>query len=163
MPYKDINMNTVSLNHPVPDCKLPTPSHPAQTLHGLHGKTLVLYFYPKDNTPGCTQEGKDFSLLHDEFVKANAVVLGISRDSQPSHEKFKTKYCFPFELVSDPDSHVCKLFDVLQPKNVLGKIANMIQRSTFVIDAKGVLRQEWRGVKVTDHAKLVLEVVQKLK
>ena len=155
-------MNIITVNQLIPNCKLPTAQHPNQMLHDLRGKTVVLYFYPKDNTPGCTQEGKDFTQLHDAFIAANAVVLGISRDSQAAHEKFSKKYCFPFELISDTDSQLCKLFDVLRPKNMFGKIANMIQRSTFVIDKHGILRFEWRGVKVTGHAQQVLDAVKPL-
>ena len=155
-------MNIIAVNQLIPNCKLPTANYPNQTLQDLRGKIVVLYFYPKDNTPGCTQEGKDFTLLHDAFTAANAVILGVSRDSEVAHEKFSKKYCFPFELISDQHSQLCKLFDVLQPKNMFGKIANMIQRSTFVIDQNGVLRFEWRGVKVTGHAQAVLEKIKTL-
>jgi peroxiredoxin Q/BCP len=118
------------------------------TLSALRGETLVLYFYPKDNTPGCTAEGADFGDLHSQFRRAGARVFGISRDSAASHQRFKEKMRFPFELLSDPDEAVCKQFGVMKLKNMYGKKVRGIERSTFVVDAKGVLAREWRGVKV---------------
>lgn len=137
---------------------------PEQTIthHDLHGKNVVLYFYPKDNTPGCTSESKDFAKLYPEFQKANTAVFGISRDSFKSHAKFKAQYDLPFDLVCDHDQVLCHLFDVLWPKNMFGKIVNGIVRSTFLIDTKGVLRQQWRKVKVQGHAQAVLEAVHAL-
>lgn len=126
------------------------------------GRTVVLYFYPRDNTPGCTQEGGDFSAAHAEFKKAKALIFGISADTLASHEKFKRKMAFPFELLSDPDQKVCKLYDVIQEKSMYGKKFLGIERSTFVIDAKGVLRHEWRKVKVKGHAAAVLAAVKSL-
>ena len=128
-----------------------------------HGHSVVLYFYPKDNTPGCTTEGQQFRDLHAEFQKANCVVYGISRDSLKSHENFKAKMAFPFDLLSDAEESACQAFDVIRMKNMYGKKVRGIERSTFVIDSKGVLRREWRGVKVPGHAEEVLEYVKTLK
>ncbi len=122
----------------------------------------MLYFYPKDNTPGCTIEGADFAASHAKFRKAGAVVLGVSRDSVKSHEGFKSKMGFPFELISDPDESHCALFDVIKMKNMYGKQVRGIDRSTFVIDGAGVLRREWRGVKVPKHVEDVLKFVQQI-
>lgn len=126
------------------------------------GSAVVVYFYPRDNTPGCTQEGEDFALAFPQFKKAKALILGISADSVGSHEKFKRKMGFPFELLSDPDKKVCKLYDVIQEKSMYGKKFLGIERSTFLIDGKGVLRQEWRKVKVNGHAAAVLAAVKAL-
>ncbi len=126
------------------------------------GKTVVLYFYPKDNTPGCTTEGEQFRDAHAKFVKANAVVVGVSRDSLKSHENFKAKMGFPFELISDPDEKLCAQFDVVQMKNMYGRQVRGIVRSTFVIDGAGKLAHEWRGVKVPGHVAEVLAVVESL-
>jgi peroxiredoxin Q/BCP len=126
------------------------------------GSAVVVYFYPRDNTPGCTQEGEDFALASPQFKKAKALILGISADSVESHEKFKRKMGFPFELLSDPDKKVCKLYDVIQEKSMYGKKFLGIERSTFLIDGKGVLRQEWRKVKVNGHAAAVLAAVKAL-
>jgi peroxiredoxin Q/BCP len=123
---------------------------------------LVFYFYPKDNTPGCTTEGLQFAELHREFGKAGAAVYGVSRDSLKSHENFKAKMSFPFELLSDEDESVCQLFGVIKMKNMYGKQVRGIERSTFVLDAKHVIRREWRGVKVPGHAKEVLDFVKTL-
>jgi peroxiredoxin Q/BCP len=122
----------------------------------------VLYFYPKDNTPGCTNESKDFAKFYPEFKQANTEIFGISRDNFKSHTKFKTQYDLPFDLASDQDETLCRLFDVLWPKNMFGKIITGINRSTFLIDATGKVRHEWRKVKVTGHAEAVLQVAQKL-
>ena len=143
---------------------------PAFSLEGSDGKwslkdasgPVVLYFYPKDNTSGCTQEGVDFSGLHAQFKKAKTTILGISPDSVASHEKFKQKMSFPFELLSDPDHKVCELFDVYQEKSMYGRKYMGIERSTFLIDADGVLRQEWRKVKVPGHAAEVLAAARDL-
>jgi peroxiredoxin Q/BCP len=131
-------------------------------LSALKGRKVVLYFYPKDNTPGCTNQGSDFRDRHDAFVEAGAVVLGASRDSLRSHEGFKAKLGLPFELVSDPDEALCAQFDVIKMKNMYGKQVRGIERSTFVIDAAGKLAREWRGVKVPGHVDEVLEFVQSL-
>ncbi len=126
------------------------------------GKNVVLYFYPRDNTPGCTTEGEDFAALHAKFRKANALILGISADSLESHQKFKAKMGFPFDLLSDPDRKVCKLYDVIQEKSMYGRKFLGIERSTFLIDAKGVVREQWRKVKVKGHAEAVLAAVTSL-
>ena len=126
------------------------------------GSAVVLYFYPRDNTSGCTQEGLDFSALHAQFKKAKALVFGISPDSVASHEKFKKKMAFPFDLLSDPDQKVCKLYDAWKEKSMYGRKYMGVERSTFLIDGKGVLRHEWRKVKVKDHAEAVLAAVKAL-
>jgi peroxiredoxin Q/BCP len=123
---------------------------------------VVLYFYPKDNTPGCTLEGQDFRDLNAKFKRANTVVLGVSRDSVKSHEGFKQKQDFNFDLLSDADEKLCKLFDVIKLKNMYGKQVMGVERSTFLIDAKGVLRREWRKVKVDGHAAEVLDATKAL-
>ena len=125
----------------------------------LIGKNVVLYLYPKDNTPGCTQEGEDFRDLYKEFKKLKTEIYGISRDSLKSHEGFKTKYKYPFELISDPDEKLCNLFDVIKEKNMYGKQYMGIERSTFLINKDGKLSAEWRKVKVNGHAIEVLEAV----
>lgn len=124
-------------------------------------KTLVLYFYPKDNTPGCTLEGQDFRRLYKDFKKAGAEIVGVSQDSMSSHEKFKTKCDFPFDLLSDEGGQVCKAFDVIQMKNLYGHKFEGIERSTFLIK-NGVVKKEWRKVKVNGHAEDVLEAVRSL-
>ncbi len=129
------------------------------TLAGVRGKTLVLYFYPKDSTPGCTTEGQDFARLHGQFTAAGAVVAGVSRDSLKSHASFKEKMGFPFELLSDPDETLCALFGVMKMKNMYGKQVRGIERSTFLIGGDGTLLREWRGVKVPGHADEVLQAV----
>ena len=128
----------------------------------LLGKNIVLYFYPKDNTPGCTQEGEDFRDLYKEFKKLKTEIYGISRDTLKSHEGFKTKYKYPFELISDPDEKLCNLFDVIKEKNMYGKKYMGIERSTFLINKDGKLSAEWRKVKVNGHAIEVLEEVKKI-
>ncbi|HEX3949645.1 MAG TPA: peroxiredoxin [Steroidobacteraceae bacterium] len=126
------------------------------------GAAVVIYFYPKDNTSGCTQEGLDFAALHAQFKRSKAMVLGISPDSVASHEKFKQKMSFPFELLSDPDQKVCKLYDVWKEKSMYGRKYMGVERSTFLVDGKGILRQEWRKLKVKDHAGTVLAAVKAL-
>jgi peroxiredoxin Q/BCP len=150
------------LNQPIPDFELPSTSNKTFRLSTASGKNLVIYFYPKDNTPGCTTEGQDFRDAYPEFAKLDCDIVGISRDSIKSHENFKTKMDFPFELLSDADETACKLFDVMKMKNMYGKQVRGIERSTFVVDAKGVLRKEWRGVKVSNHVQEVLEFVKAL-
>ncbi|MGB8518026.1 MAG: peroxiredoxin [Gallionella sp.] len=132
------------------------------TFSAQRGKHLVIYFYPKDNTPGCTVEAQQFRDLYPAFLAADCVVVGISRDSLKSHENFKTKFSLPFELLADTDETVCNLFGVMKMKNMYGKQVRGIERSTFVFDKAGVLRQEWRGVKVPEHAQQVLDFVQSL-
>lgn len=131
-------------------------------LKDLRGQNVVLYFYPKDSTPGCTTEGRDFSRLHAKFRRQKTVVLGISRDSIASHEKFRAKQEFPFDLLSDPDEKLCKAFDVIHEKSLYGRKFMGVVRSTFLIDKAGKLRREWRHVKVNGHAEEVLEAVKAL-
>ncbi len=131
-------------------------------LKDLAGKRVVIYFYPKDNTPGCTTEGQDFRDNHTKFKRRKTMVLGVSRDSLKSHENFKAKYDFPFDLLSDGDEKLCTLFDVIKEKNMYGRKVLGIERSTFLIDEKGVLRREWRKVKVKGHVDEVLEAVSEL-
>src|SRR5271169_4348992 len=132
------------------------------SLKDAAGSALVIYFYPRDNTSGCTQEGLDFAALHDQFKKAKTLIIGISPDSVASHEKFKKKMSFPFNLLSDPEQKVCRLYDVFKEKSMYGRKYMGVERSTFLIDAKGVLRHEWRKVKVKDHAESVLAAVKAL-
>src|ERR1700704_4535959 len=132
------------------------------SLKDAMGQPVVMYFYPRDNTPGCTQEGESFPSHFADFKKAKALIFGISADSVESHEKFKKKMGFPFDLLSDFDQRICKLYDVIREKNMYGKKYMGIERSTFLIDAKGVLRQEWRKVKVRGHAEAVLAAVKAL-
>ena len=150
------------LDQKLADFSLPTTSGQTFTLSQQAGKQVVIYFYPKDSTPGCTTQGQNFRALHEEFVKGGAVVLGISRDSLKSHENFKAKQGFPFELGSDADEAVCNLFGVIKQKMMYGKQVRGIERSTFLIDGEGVLRREWRGVKVPGHVEAVLEAVRSL-
>ena len=128
----------------------------------LIGKSYVIYFYPKDNTPGCTQEGEDFRDLYKEFKKLKTEIYGVSRDSLKSHEGFKEKYKYPFELISDTEEKLCNLFDVIKEKNMYGKKYMGIERSTFLINKEGKLSAEWRKVKVSGHAAEVLEEVKKI-
>jgi peroxiredoxin Q/BCP len=150
------------LDQAVPNFSLPATSGTTFNLAEQAGKVVVIYFYPKDSTPGCTTEGQNFRDLHAEFVAAGAVILGISRDSLKSHENFKAKQAFPFELGSDADESVCNLFAVMKMKNMYGKQVRGVERSTFVIDRSGVLRREWRGVKVPGHVQEVLDFVKTL-
>jgi peroxiredoxin Q/BCP len=147
---------------PVPDFSLPSTGGTAFQLSQHLGNKLVLYFYPKDNTPGCTIEGGDFRDRHKEFAKAGCEVFGVSRDSLDSHEKFKSKMKFPFELLSDADEALCKQFGVMKMKNMYGRKVRGIERSTFVIDGKGALAREWRGVRVPGHVEEVLNFVKAL-
>ena len=133
------------------------------TLSAHQGKTVVIYFYPKDNTPGCTTEGMEFRDLAKQFAKAGAVVAGVSRDSLKSHENFKAKLELPFELISDPDEKLCELFGVMKLKNMYGKQVRGVERSTFAFDKNGKLVKEWRAVKAPGHAAEVLAFVQSLK
>ena len=132
------------------------------SLNDYKGKKIVLYFYPKDSTPGCTTEGQEFRDAKGRFTRQNTVILGISRDSLKSHENFSTKQNFNFDLLSDPDETICTQFDVIKMKNMYGKQSRGIERSTFLIDEKGILRHEWRKVKVKDHVEEVLAAVKEL-
>jgi len=153
-------MSKVKVGKKVPDFKIPATGNQEIRLSDLKGKKVVLYFYPKDNTPGCTTEGQAFRDNIRKFKNRNAVILGISRDSVSSHEKFKEKQGFPFELLADEDEKLCRMFDVIKEKNMYGKKVMGIERSTFLIDEEGVLREEWRKVKVDGHAEEVLEAVK---
>jgi peroxiredoxin Q/BCP len=150
------------LGKPVQDFSLPSTGNSTFTLSSARGTKLVLYFYPKDNTPGCTQQGSDFRDRYAQFKGAGAQIFGISRDSLKSHERFKEKMRFPFELLSDPDEAVCGRFGVMKQKNMYGKKVRGIERSTFVLDRDGVLAREWRGVKVPGHVQEVLNFVKAL-
>ncbi len=129
-------------------------------LEDMRGQNVVLYFYPKDSTPGCTTEGQDFRDLYGKFKRQKTVILGVSRDSIASHDKFRAKQRLPFDLLSDPDEKVCRMFDVIREKTLYGRKFMGVERSTFLIDAQGKLRHEWRKVKVKDHAAEVLETVK---
>ncbi|WP_197325937.1 peroxiredoxin [Ralstonia solanacearum] len=152
----------VTLDQPLPDFSAPATSGLTFSLAGQRGKVVVLYFYPKDNTPGCTTEAMNFRDQYEAFETADAVVFGISRDSLKSHENFKAKLEMPFELISDTDEALCALFDTIKMKKMYGKDVRGIERSTFLIDRKGVLLQEWRGVKVPNHVDEVLAAVRAL-
>jgi thioredoxin-dependent peroxiredoxin len=146
----------------LPDLTLPATGGRDIALKSFKGKALVVYFYPKDNTPGCTQEGQDFRDLYPKFRKAGAEIVGISRDSVRSHENFAAKFEFPFALLSDTDEAACGAFDVIREKSLYGRKYLGVDRSTFLFDAKGVLRRIWRGVKVKNHAQEVLEAIADL-
>jgi peroxiredoxin Q/BCP len=148
------------LNKPVSDFSLPGTGAKAFRLSESGSKLLVVYFYPKDNTPGCTTEGVNFRDLYAEFRKAGCAVVGISRDSARSHENFKSKMGFPFELLSDEEEKVCSLFGVIKMKSLYGKKVRGIERSTFVLNAERVVLREWRGVKVPGHVQEVLDFVK---
>ncbi|WP_271408813.1 peroxiredoxin [Pseudomonas sp. Q1-7] len=152
----------VSLNQPVADFTAQATSGLEVSLSALKGKQVVLYFYPKDSTPGCTTEGQGFRDQHAAFLAANTLIFGVSRDGLKSHENFKCKQEFPFELISDKDESLCQLFDVIKLKKLYGKEYLGVDRSTFLIDKDGVLRQEWRGVKVPGHVDAVLAAAQTL-
>lgn len=139
-----------------------TGNNPVVSLSSLAGRKIVLYFYPKDATPGCTLEGQQFRDLYSQFQALDCVIFGISRDTLKLHEKFRSAECFPFDLLSDSDETLCRLFDVIKTKNMYGKQVQGIERSTFVIDGQGILRQEWRKVKADGHASEVLKAVQAL-
>ncbi|OOG23114.1 peroxiredoxin [Thioalkalivibrio denitrificans] len=156
-------MPKVAPNKPVPDFECPATGDKTVRLSDFKGKQhVVLYFYPKDDTSGCTTEGKDFTEAYNKLKRKKVAVLGVSRDSLKSHEKFKAKYEFPFDLLSDEDERLCKLFDVIKMKNMYGKQVRGIERSTFLIDKDGVLRREWRKVKVPGHVDEVLEAIGEL-
>lgn len=149
----------ITIGSVVPNFELPSTSGNNFSLADHLGKNVVIYFYPKDDTPGCTTEGQDFSNHWNAFTGKNCVIVGISRDSVQSHECFKEKMQFPFELLSDSDEAVCELFGVMKLKNMYGKQVRGIERSTFVIDQKGTLKKEWRGVKVPGHVDEVLDFI----
>ena len=151
----------VALDHKVPDFSALSTDGDFR-LSQLRGQIVVLYFYPKDNTPGCTTESQDFAGAQARFAKAGATIVGVSRDSLASHEKFRAKFELPFALLADPEEELCTLFGVMKQKNMYGKMVRGIERSTFLIDAKGVLRREWRGVKIPGHVDEVLAAVKSL-
>ena len=155
-------MSAPVLGDAVADFELPATGDQIIRLSDLRGKKVVLYFYPKDSTPGCTLEGQAFRDLHAKFKRAGAVILGVSRDSLKAHENFKAKQAFPFELLSDKEEALCRRFDVIKEKNMYGKKVMGVERSTFLIDAEGALRAEWRKVKVDGHAEAVLQAVKGL-
>lgn len=155
-------MSSVSIDKKVPSFTAQATSELKVSSEELAGKNVVIYFYPKDSTPGCTTEGQNFRDSISEFEAANTVIFGVSRDSLRAHENFKAKQSFPFELISDPDEELCKLFDVIKLKKNYGREYMGIERSTFLIDAEGILRKEWRGVKVKGHVEEVLESAQAL-
>ena len=152
----------VALDQPVADFEAPATSGQTIRLADLKGKQVVIYFYPKDSTPGCTTQGQGFRDQLDAFKAANTEVFGVSRDSLKSHENFKAKQAFTFELISDKEEALCQLFDVIKLKKLYGKEYMGVDRSTFLIDKDGVLRQEWRGVKVPGHVDAVLAAAQAL-
>jgi peroxiredoxin Q/BCP len=152
---------TVQLNHAVPNFATQSTAGPV-SLRDYAGHHLVMYFYPKDATPGCTTQGQNFRDSYQAFKKADTEIVGISRDSLASHQRFKDKMAFPFELISDSDETLCNLFGVIKEKKLYGKISIGIERSTFVIDGKGILLREWRGLKVPGHVEEVLKYVQTL-
>ena len=152
----------VALDQPVPDFTAQATSGQTVSLSALKGRQVVVYFYPKDSTPGCTTQGQGFRDQHGAFEAANTVVLGVSRDGMKSHENFKAKQGFPFELISDKDEALCQLFDVIKLKKLYGTEYMGVDRSTFLIDKDGVLRQQWRGVKVPGHVDAVLAAAQTL-
>ncbi len=155
-------MTNITLNSPVPDFTAPSTGGKTITLSDYRGKYVVLYFYPKDSTPGCTVEGQNFRDSVQAFDALNALILGVSRDSVKSHENFKCKQEFPFDLVSDADEAVCTLFDVIKMKNMYGKQVRGIERSTFLIDPDGKLVHEWRKVSVKGHSEEILAKLRDL-
>lgn len=147
----------VSVGKRVENFTLPATGDQNLSLSDFSGRNLVIYFYPKDNTPGCTREGEDFRDLYAQFRDAGTDLLGVSRDPLKTHEKFRNKHQFPFHLLSDTDELLCKLFDVIREKKLYGRTYMGIERSTFLIDSEGVLKREWRKVQVPGHARIVLE------
>ena len=153
---------TVEVGKKVSAFKIPATGDQTISLSSLKGKNVILYFYPKDNTPGCTTEGQNFRDSIAKFKRQNCIILGVSRDTLRTHENFKTKQQFPFDLLSDTEEELCNLFDVIKLKNMYGKKHLGIERSTFLLNDKGVLKQEWRKVKVKDHVDEVLTAVKAL-
>jgi len=150
----------VSVGKRVENFTLPATGDQNLSLSDFKGRNLVIYFYPKDNTSGCTREGEDFRDLYPQFTAAGADILGVSRDSVKSHENFRNKHGFPFQLLSDQDEVLCKQFDVIKEKKLYGRTYMGIERSTFLIDASGVLKMEWRNVRVPGHAEAVLDALK---
>ncbi|AIL65546.1 Putative peroxiredoxin bcp [Rickettsiales bacterium Ac37b] len=153
---------TLNIGDPAPDFTLDTDTSSKLTLSSLRGKNVVLYFYPKDDTPGCTLEAKDFTTSHDQFLFLNTVIIGISKDNVQSHSKFKEKYCLPFTLVSDYNSKVCEEYGVWTEKSMFGKKYMGIERTTFLIDQQGIIRKIWNKVSVAGHVDEILETIKQL-
>lgn len=152
----------VALNHPLPNLRVLT-NHGSARLGDFRGHQLVIYFYPKDDTSGCTLEGQEFTQLHAQFLAADTQIMGVSRDSLASHRRFITKYDLSIMLAADEDELMCRAFDVIKDKNMYGKMVKGIERSTFLIDRDGIVRQIWRGVKAAGHAQEVLSAAQSLR
>jgi peroxiredoxin Q/BCP len=150
----------VSVGKRVKNFTLPATGDQELSLADFEGRKLIIYFYPKDNTPGCTREGQDFRDLYPQFVAAGAEIVGVSRDTVRTHENFMTKHEFPFQLLSDTEETLCKQFDVIKEKKLYGRTYMGIERSTFLLGPDGVLLEEWRKVKVPDHAQAVLDTVK---
>tara|TARA_B100000029_G_scaffold118705_1_gene111812 strand:- start:261 stop:734 length:474 start_codon:yes stop_codon:yes gene_type:complete len=157
-----MSTNKVKIGKKVPEFDLPSTGDKTVKLSQLKGKNIILYFYPKDSTPGCTIEAQNFRDNMRKFSSLNAVILGVSRDKINSHERFKRNQKLSFDLLSDVDEKLCKIFDVIKEKNMYGKKFIGIERSTFLIDEKGILRNEWRKVKVKEHVQDVLQKLKKL-
>lgn len=156
-------MTTLEVGKPVADFTAASTDNPELTLGQFRDQHhVIIYFYPKDNTPGCTTEGNDFKAMHGEFLAHDTVIYGVSKDSLKSHQNFINKFDFPFALISDPDESLCKHFDVIKEKNMYGKKYMGIERSTFLIDKSGTLVQEWRKVRVKEHVAKVLDAVKQL-
>ena len=155
-------MVRVKLGKKVPDFTATATNDSVFSLSENMGKNIVIYFYPKDNTPGCTKEGEDFRDQFEEFISNNTLVVGVSRDSVKSHDKFICKYNFPFDLIADEDEAVCQLFDVIKEKNMYGRKYMGIERSTFLINTNGILVDEWRKVKVKGHVEKVLDALNNI-
>lgn len=156
------DMSLPQIGQTAPEFDRPATAERQISLASLKGNKVVLYFYPRDATPGCTTESQDFRDRHDQFVTAGTIILGVSQDPIASHEKFKAKQAMPFELISDEDGTMCQAYDVIRLKKMYGKEFEGIERSTFLIDEQGVLRQDWRKVKVPGHVDAVLEAVKAL-
>lgn len=156
-------MTVVAIGKLVPDVELPATSDKTIKFSDYRGKTVILFFYPRASTPGCTQEGRDFRDAINKFRRQSTVIIGASRDSLKAQESFKSKQAFPFDLISDKDEDLCAAFDVIKTKNMYGKKVRGIERSTFLLDAQGVLRREWRKVKIQGHVDEVLAAVKELK
>ncbi len=155
-------MSQIAVGEPVPAFEAQATGGQTVSLEALRGHHLVLYFYPKDNTPGCTREGQDFRDHHEAFQALETTVLGVSRDGLRAHENFRARHDFPFQLIADPDEALCRLFDVIRPKRMYGRESLGVERSTFLIDRDGVLRREWRKVRVSGHVEDVLAAVRAL-
>jgi peroxiredoxin Q/BCP len=156
-------MTSATIGQTVPDIELPATGDKTVKFSDFRGKPVVLYFYPKASTPGCTQEGKDFAAAINKFRRQSTVILGASRDGIKAQENFKAKQAFPFELISDKDEELCNAFDVIKMKNMYGKKVRGIERSTFLIDEDGILRQEWRKVSVKGHVEEVLDALKAMR